>query len=363
MKKIVYVSIAPLTRSLIERLYVDVLYESDIDVEFWDITGIYYKKNEKLEYPYIKQINTKEELKTNINRLSKNEVLINIQIGFEYKYIFLFRLFNDFKTSFFYIGAFPISNEKKRYILIKKFFSLRSIKKIVEIFVLKLGWIKKYDIIFSTSSEARSIFLGSKIMRINYIDYEKVIQEKKSDTEKYVVFLDQNLTSHPDFSLNNSRHIDQVKYINDLNKLFQYIEKKFSIQVVIALHPTSRKYDFWSKDKQYFDKLYTLVNNSKFVIGHYSTSLYAAISVKKPILLTITNDMISNIPLSVQIIDGLERNFNIKKINLDDNYYIESYPNVDIDLYEKFLYDYCTDKLIENKIAKDYFRTYLRDIK
>lgn len=367
MKKIVYVSIAPLTKSLIDRFFVDVVYDSIIEMEFWDLTGMFYDQNKLLEYPYIKQINTREDLKKNIDRLLINETLVNIQIGFEYKYIFIYRLFDNFKRSFFYMGAFPTFKEGKTislFSLLKKLFSLRVFKKIIEIFVKKSGLVRDFDIIFSTTSEINKLFPNSKILRINYIDYEKIIQDKDNIpvNYKYVLFLDQNLTGHPDFNFVESKPIDKEVYINQLCKLFIYIEEKFSLKVIIALHPTSSKYNFWSNNKQYSNKLYTLINNSEFVIAHYSTSIYAAVSANKPIILTTTNDILTKLPDTIRITKGLQKNLNLLRINLDEMYSIDFYPKIDSELYEWFLYNYCTDKTIESKFAKKYFIDYLKEI-
>lgn len=367
MKKIIYISVAPITESLLQRLYVDVLYNAGFDVEFWDILGIFHEKNRSLVHECVIQINTFKELKERIIKIPTDETLINIQVGYEYKYIKLYRLFNNFKISHFYIGVFPNYKKENTSVyqyFIEKIFSSRIFKKPIEILAQKIGFVKSFDYVFSATSEVQNIFSKSKIIRINYIDYEKILEVKVKvrNCERYVLFLDQNLAEHPDFKFLNKAYINKNRYFGELKDFFLYIENYFSLKVIIALHPTSKKYNFWPKDKQYFGDVYRLIEGAEMIIGHYSTSLCSAISAYKPIVLISTSEIQEKIPLALIRINGLHEKLDVAKIHLDKNYCFEEFPKVKKHLYKEFLYSYCTDVSIENKFAKDYLVKYLKEI-
>lgn len=365
MNKIVYISIAPLTESLLKRLYVDILDDSKISVEFWDLRAMYYESNIPLKnISYIKYIQSKKELKNNIQNLDSDNTLINIQIGYEFKYLTLFRLFNKFKTSFFYIGTFPFSkSENKSVSRLKKLFSKRVFEKSIEILFKKFSLVKEYDFIFASDSKADRIFINSKVFPINYVDYEKTILKKDDLKDNHILFIDQNLANHADFAQMGYDLINQKNYENSLCKIFKYLEKKFSLKVIIALHPTRlEKYTFWPENQQHQNNTDILIKDSKFIVSHYSTAITGAFSFYKPLILLYSEEILTKIDFVKPVINGFKEEYNITTVNLDSEDYSIKLPKVDINKYNEFLFEFCTNEKTKLNFAKDYLVDYIKQI-
>ena len=102
---------------------------------------------------------------------------------------------------------------------------------------------------------------------------------------------------HDDYRMNYKYHNVPVtlKYFEEMNNFFAKLEKKFNLEVIIALHPNC----FIKNYSKYFNfrrciksDTARLVRNSKFVLSHASsTAINFAVIYKKPIIYIITNEM------------------------------------------------------------------------
>lgn len=365
MNKIVFIAMTKITESMIERFYLDILYAQGFTVEYWDIRGIYFDENDKSEFPFVKKINTFIELNKELDKLDYSTTLINLQLNYSFPYWRLFYLTNKYKTSFFSIGYFPqyIVTSNKYFLKLKKLFSIRLITKFLELLIKKL-FIKDIDIVFYAGSAAKEGIRSKKQYPINYIDYEKQMELKESaaDLGKYCLFLDLNLHAHPDFKEIGLNYVDKNNYFSQLKKLFEYVERTFHINVLIALHPTSDTLSFWPSEKQFKSKTDELIQKCDFVMSHYSTSLFAAISSYKPIILLYNQDIINEIPHAMGVINGFEQDLNIVKINMDNENKITNIPTVNRKLYKDLLYKYCISMETEHKKAESYLVHYINEI-
>ena len=140
--------------------------------------------------------------------------------------------------------------------------------------------------------------------------------------------------------------------MTSLNNFFNYIEKKFKKDIVIALNPKSdkkkAKKNFLNR-KIFQNKTSQLIKNSKFSIIHSSTALSYSVLAYKPVLF-ITNNQIK-MSWFQQEIDFSASQLNNKVLNIDNlrnDLNIYSYLN----LNKKYYKNYITNYLYEKKINK-----------
>ena len=113
---------------------------------------------------------------------------------------------------------------------------------------------------------------------------------KKADIESSIVFLDQNLVFHKDFSRAGKRNASaqESMYFSRLNEVFNRIEKLTGKRVVIAAHPSveclSSYSDFFEGRAVYEDCSEELVSNADLCVTHYTTAVNLSVIYKKPVI-------------------------------------------------------------------------------
>ena len=120
---------------------------------------------------------------------------------------------------------------------------------------------------------ARNYFPDStrRFVHIHNLKYDEYLRSTKEDPvleEEYILFMDAGMAHLPSLS-GKSDSVDQDEYLRRMNHLFDRLEDKYGIPVVIAAHPKSA----------YPENAY-----ARFVLAHYSTSLIDLVLQRKPIL-------------------------------------------------------------------------------
>ena len=131
-------------------------------------------------------------------------------------------------------------------------------------------------------------FKDKKIFKIDGYDYGifNRSKRKKSKIKNKAVFIDQVYEKPFDIQLGSyvKKRGMEKHYWNGVNKFLNFVSDKIKKEVVIASHHRRNKYDNPSKKKFIFNKTYTLIKESKLVIGHSSTALRLAVLLRKPII-------------------------------------------------------------------------------
>lgn len=153
----------------------------------------------------------------------------------------------------------------------------------------------KYDYLISAyNSKPETVKNFVRAHNVKYDEYLQNINSNNIVGEKYILFIDSSLCYHPiDFKkedpLFNSDH-----YIQQLNRYFEKLEKKYNLPVVIALHPVSverlNESDFDGR-KLIYGKTTQLIHHAEFVVSHYSTSLINAVLAKKPVIIVSSREI------------------------------------------------------------------------
>ncbi|MEH1739365.1 hypothetical protein V6948_04105 [Fusobacterium varium] len=186
------------------------------------------------------------------------------------------------------------------------------------------------------------------VMRKDLSDYYQI----KKTEENQVVFLDQNLPYHLDFDRRNIQRIEADKYYKKINIFFEYVEKKFNTNVVIAAHPSSNyNTNFFNGRKIIKGETASEIKKSRFIIGHYSAILGLATIDKKPIIFLSMEEFSKEMKDIIKKIAINELNSTLiefEKFNFNENIELK----VDKEKYQKYYKNYLYDEK-ELKATKD----------
>ena len=214
--------------------------------------------------------------------------------------------------------------------------------------IKKLKLIKIHDISFNVGITSSSLVNAKRTVQINLCDYDQYLIKTKLNLKplNQAVFLDNNLTAHPDISLNDLKKINSEKYFNALSRYFDLFEEKYQTEVVISAHPTSNYINNEYKDRK-VTRLQTaeLVLKSKYVLAHFSTSISYAVLDYKPINLLVVDEWVGELWEYASI--EFSKSLGCNLINIDK---ISSVDEVDFNKVEKNLYDdYKYNYIVGNK--------------
>lgn len=382
INKVVYIGYQPLTEKIKEDFYFKNLKEKGIEIEYWDLSDIYFKGvfNIQLEGDFVVKIDSFPLLKDLIKRQNKLNTLFLSTVTFEHRVLTLYRLLSKYKckTSFFARGALPFatstSGVENFIIKLKKALHLNLLfgyfKNKYAYFLKKKGIIQPYDLVFRAGEKGiQTIGVGSdieneksKIIDINSFDYDKYVKTKNSTnlmTNKYCVFLDEYFPFHPDFEMLKIRTIEPNEYYENLNRFFDLVESKLNVEVVIAAHPKADKYrekDFFNKRKVFFNKSAELSRYSEFVMVHCSSSINFAVLNEKPILTLTSNSIKEVMPIYYHFINHFSKILDTHLINIDVNVSSELVlrePNTI--KYSEYVYKYLTSLKSQDTISSEVF--------
>lgn len=389
INKVIFISYQPLTVKIKEDFYIENLRKENFEVEYWDLTDIYFKNifDDKLGDKFIIKVYSFEQLKKCLSKQNIESTLFVSNITFEYRVLKLYRLLTKYncKTSFFARGSTPTFSEdesfKNLYKKIKKIFQLKLVllylgNKLAELFK-KYRLIKIYEFVFQAGEAGiYSIGYGSQfektnsyIVNINSFDFDKFKEKENSlriVDNKYCVYLDEYLPYHPDFEMFNIKTVDPYIFYEKLNNYFDLIEKKYNIEILIAAHPKAEKYkkiNPFNNRKIFFNSSAELTKHSEFVIMHCSTSVSFAVLNNKSII-SLTSDHLKSVmpnynDIIIRFSDSLDTCLiNIDNINNRENF-IKEINSVKYNLYK---YKYLTSKESENSFTIDVFLNFLNKL-
>ena len=305
--KLIYIRYMPLTAKIFADFYMDEAIKNGIDVEYWDITRLFFNNNSDIEDSSSlissKKICSYKQLENLLILESVNPKTLFISImTFEGRVGKLYRMLTKYKCTLAVFGRnmFPVLSAKNLSI----FERLRSIN-MAKIFnyinTLKVkkqklqGVIKKYDIIFmggelgwqGVGNIDYNEVSNAEIVKLNSDDYDNFLRLRNVEpliSGDYILFLDEYLPLHPDTVLFGINTVSPEQYYPELCKYFDKVEKLYSMPVIIAAHPKALRYkdeDFFEGRKLYFGKSGELSKYASFVIAHGSTSINYPIAFEK----------------------------------------------------------------------------------
>ena len=357
-----------------------------LKVEYWDVSSLFFKTIPGVEdSSYLTKtikFNTYKEIEEQLKSETSLDKCLFISImSFDQLIIKLYKLLTKYNCNLGVFGrnVLPFGANANMNILdylkkinIKRIFNFINFKLLLK--YLKNGKIKKYDYVFLAGNYGwrgigrinQTDINNSIKININSDDYDvcTMLSNKIESTNKYILFLDEYLPLHPDTILLGIKTIKPNDYYPELNKYFDFIEKKYGLPIIIAAHPKALEYH----NKNYFNGRQVLLNQTAaltkdalFVIAHDSTSVNYPIYFNKKIHFITSKNIMNEIAVvhwntlnfakylgcNYQYFDNCNDIFNI----------VEELP---IRNYEQFKLDFHTSPETENKKTVDIFLNFLR---
>ncbi len=334
----------------------------------------------KLDGDYIFRIDSYQAFSSLLEQEAPHAIFIDYianHSNVTYKFEKIYRLLKKAKVQYFVIssGAMPVMTYDKNILGgFKKIIS--KLQKAINIFLLTDYILSKIIILLTrnnllyplplkvfggTSSEVMQLFIKNRklaansIIPINSFDYDSYTysarstisadeNDKENDKDNLCVFLDEAITNHPDFDLLGIEYISGNEYFSSMNRLFDFIESKLGLRVVVAAHPRSTYElmpDVFKKRKILKGQTASLVIKSKLVVMHMSTSVSFAIIGNKPVVVVKTEG-IKNNPYLDKLIDNMASNIGTESFNIDLTELSVNALNTKVNAkkYETYLYKY-----------------------
>ena len=163
--------------------------------------------------------------------------------------------------------------------------------------------IKPADLILAATAKNSHLYYypidkSSELLCVHYWDYDVYLDEIKKPfhiNKKMGVFLDEYMSFSIDWVFYNMPSpIKPEEYYPCLCKFFDYLEKSFGVEIIIAGHPRSqyeKHPDYFGGRKVIRNQTAKLVREAGFVLAHQSYSTSYAVLFNKPIIFMTTDKM------------------------------------------------------------------------
>jgi len=368
--RIIVMSLAPLNRTLIEAIFLNIFIELGIKIEFWNLskvlTGAEYDEEICVHQDseiYVRHIKDKEHLKLSLSQINTDNALINVQIYFESRFYWFFKMLTRLDLNYFVsiVGIFPSSSLTEKSVQLfhsPKLILKKVYLKLIRIIVSRFDLIKKPEFAFVAGSIAENISSSKKNISVNTRDYDHVLFSNKhndlkfNDGRKYIVFIDQGVGRHPDEATINRKVNEKLgQYYIKLNLFFDTLEKLYNMSIIVAGHPRCKNNLQFGHRAIIKDKTIDLVSGAEFVVAQFSTAISYVIIKKKPILLFFSDYMRGGGELESHYYNSIKAFSNelgCNLINIDDYQEHTLIFKKDSNLYSQYKYKYLTSRANEN---------------
>jgi len=384
--KLIYIRYIPLTEKIYKDFYMEEAVKAGIEVEYWDITALFFKhifgQEDSSHLVSTRKFDSYKELERSLvlEQPLSNTLFISI-MTFEGRIGKLYRILTKYncKLAVFGRNMFPMPASNSSSIIdricritltkIYDYIRIRNVKQ------QKLSVkIKEYDILFmggelgwkGVGNIEYSEITRAEIVKVNSDDYDVYLGIKDSEPlikGDYILFLDEYLPLHPDTKLFNIKNILPEQYYPELCRYFDRVELQYGMPVVIAAHPKALRYkeeDFFSGRKIFLGKSAELSKFAFFVIAHNTTAINYPVAFGKKIHFITSKNIekgIINVHRhSICLANYLGCNYQWFDINEPVNL-IETLPEAN---YRRYKYDFQTFPETEHILTKDIFIEFLK---
>lgn len=386
--KVVYIRYIPLTRKIYEDFYMQEVKANVIDIEYWDVSAIFYSSNfgQEDSSNLMKTIyfDKYESFEMAISSLKECKRTLFISLmTFEKRIVPLFSILTKYNCTVAGFGRnmLPVASGTSRISFVNRLKRF-TYSKLVDylsnrlmLLNIRSGKLKTYDIAFLAGSEgykALGCIPFSSIQRmrkisINSTDYDIYLTQKKEmpiiDIDyEYILFLDEYLPFHPDWFLLGTNMISAERYYKQLNRYFEKVESTFGKPIIIAAHPKALNYkenNYFNGRKVYFGITSQLTKNADFVIAHMSTSISYSILCGKRLHFITSQDIKDKLYTSHSCIISFARYLSCNYQYFDKEEAITIVEKLPISSYMKYKNDFLTSDITQNIESKDIFINFL----
>lgn len=223
---------------------------------------------------------------------------------------------------------------------------------------------------FSLKSHKNLVGRNTEIISGKSYDYRNFEEQSAATNLKdYILFIDQQLYSHPDSKDVGFNSLLEDNYLSILNVYLEGLSQATGLPVLFALHPRSGdSYVFKIRNAMRFQittNTHKYISGAKFCVGHSSTAFsHVALNQKRALFIT-TND-ISKVH---QEVDDLAACFGQSPINIENadaglEESLLALRDINFDAYEKFISEHCVHRVGVPKTLFEFVEsgTYLNDV-
>lgn len=364
IRKIVFLVYWPITEREVEKWSFSYLASEGFEVIVYDLSPLLNRDALKkspittaIKAEYIFELDSFREFEKKVKDIAQAAVFIDFIMGLseiDLKTERVFRILKKCSATYFVISAgtvpvpaFAENSSQIRKKLINKAQNALNPRILVNFILRKLIVLARQltdfyampAMIFGGNSEVLAAYVRThgidrkKIVPIHSLDFDTFLNYtqgscvRQEPLEGTCVFLDEAATSHSDFILMNLKPIGEEKYFPSMNKLFNIIEERTGLKVVIAAHPRSKYEDIpevFGGRKIFKGKTVELVDKSSMVITHASTSVSFAILFNKPILFVKTEEMGRHRHYNASI-DLMAATLGLQPLNIDSQAEMEHF--------------------------------------
>lgn len=384
--KLIYFRYIPLTQKIYTDLYMYPAEQAGFEVEYWDLSAIFFKENHQQEdsshLTTTYKFNSYKELEEAIAKQDKSCTLFISIVTYENRVVRLYRLLTKYNCMLGVFGRnmFPLPDNANRSIIrrLMRVTPKKALQYIKNKSTLRLkpkGRIKGYDIMFLAGNNGwrgfgmtnESEVAKAHVVEINSDDYDNYLKNRASPRVvegDYILFLDEYLPLHPDMALFGNKSISCSDYYIELNRFFDRIEQQFSMPVVVAAHPKALRYkeeDFFNGRQIYFGKTAELSHYAHFVLAHDSTAINYPVSfgVRLHLITTrnIERDDNDTHRHTIMFANYLKCNWQYM-----DEDSIDVVDKIDSTAYNKYKHDFQCSIATENTLSEDIFISNLKKL-
>ena len=404
--KIIFISGTPISKIQGEKLDLNRFISKNFEVEYWDLTNMYYSKKAldlyfgghpdfRYKFPIEKKFYDSNSVKKELKKLQDN-VIFCYQDFLMQSNFWLLRGFKKNNISY-YLGprqtpaeAYQSRRQASNHLLKRLFNAILDgsiIKKLIpsveskisNIFLhqLKLliyrntNYYKKPDFVIGSGSVGRKIW--PRITAINNfisLQSDDVCWHKMPNliNYRYCVYVDEAIVYSPDRGLyepdkKNSASNDFESFTKNMCHVFDIVEEKLNLKVIIA---SSGKYKYQNEAlyggrKMIYNKTNQLIQHSALALGHTSSGLYQAIINRKPIILLSDPSFSDYKKLNINSISIFLKAKQFNTIDITDKDISDELEHTNLQHYKELEYQYFKEKnSIESyhEVIEDYFNKY-----
>lgn len=169
----------------------------------------------------------------------------------------------------------------------------------------KVGEIQKpYAIVLSTYYDKcffSDEYLEGRIVYTHSFDYDRFLENERmgiTSTEEYIVFIEDGLIGrdrdHEFYGLGNC--VNQEKWERECRELFDLLERKYNVPVIVAGHPQSiYNSEKFAGRKIVLGKTTELIPRAKLVVTQISTVFSMIVLYKKDYLFVVDTDVVKQL--------------------------------------------------------------------
>lgn len=366
MKQIIFVQPIPLTSVKERMFYCRELIAAGFSVRFWNLAPFVFpalRLADQIEPEYHVNVQSYEQLVALLETVDTTQTIFVADLDEGWLHRRLLLLFKRKKCTLWrmYVHTATGCNhftlwQTFRYLLRKD--KVRAVKYAVRGIQYKL-LMYCHGVFGNPYSKFISSGSNSHIdLQINHYDWEQYkIDRLKAPllNERYAVFIDQYFPLHPEYQWVRSSGPALVKHYQDaVCRLFDYIEKRDNVRILIAAHPQA-EYAAGSFGGRMIIKYKTpgLVNHAESVIMHGSAAVGYTIMADKPILF-ITTDYYDSFSQSAEHLRELSRRLGLPLYNIDHVSLQNAVARkIAPELRENYLFTYLTNPVTMDRKTAD----------